>query len=77
MISFLLRIIYFSFQICIENNPNEGRTLLIQNPQLAYALLQAQVVMKIIDPETAMVLLNILFLFGYLLTILRSEAHIF
>ncbi|GFX81322.1 cleavage stimulation factor subunit 2 [Trichonephila clavipes] len=38
---------------CIENNPNEARHLLIQNPQLTFALLQAQVIMKIIDPETA------------------------
>lgn len=29
--------------------------MLLQNPQLAYALLQAQVVMKIIDPHTAAV----------------------
>lgn len=29
--------------------------MLLQNPQLAYALLQAQVVMKIVDPEIAMV----------------------
>ncbi|XP_055946691.1 cleavage stimulation factor subunit 2-like isoform X2 [Argiope bruennichi] len=38
---------------CVENNPNEARNLLIQNPQLAYALLQAQVIMKVIDAETA------------------------
>ncbi|CAL1284765.1 unnamed protein product [Larinioides sclopetarius] len=38
---------------CIENNPNEARNLLIQNPQLAYAFLQAQVIMKVVDPETA------------------------
>lgn len=29
--------------------------MLLQNPQLAYALLQAQVVMRIIDPATAVV----------------------
>lgn len=29
--------------------------MLLQNPQLAYALLQAQVVMRIIDPQTAAV----------------------
>lgn len=28
---------------CITNNPNEARQMLVQNPQLAYALLQAQV----------------------------------
>ena len=31
---------------CIMNNPQEARNMLNQNPQLAYALLQAQVVMK-------------------------------
>ena len=31
---------------CIENNPQEARVMLMQNPQLAYALLQAQVVMR-------------------------------
>ncbi|GFT96487.1 cleavage stimulation factor subunit 2 [Nephila pilipes] len=45
---------------CIENNPNESRNLLIQNPQLSYALLQAQVIMKIIDPETAKNMLHTL-----------------
>lgn len=39
---------------CIMNNPNEARTMLVQNPQLAYALLQAQVVMKMIDPQQAL-----------------------
>lgn len=29
--------------------------MLLQNPQLAYALLQAQVVMRIVDPSTACV----------------------
>ena len=29
--------------------------MLLQNPQLAYALLQAQVVMRIVNPEIAMV----------------------
>lgn len=29
--------------------------MLLQNPQLAYALLQAQIVMKIVDPQVAMV----------------------
>lgn len=29
--------------------------MLLQNPQLGYALLQAQVVMKIVDPEVAKV----------------------
>ena len=42
-------------QICIQNNPEEARQMLLQNPQLAYALLQAQVVMKIVDPVIAQV----------------------
>ena len=44
-----------SLQICIQNNPEEARQMLLQNPQLAYALLQAQVVMKIVDPVIAQV----------------------
>lgn len=40
---------------CIQNNPSEARNLLLQNPQLAYALLQAQVIMKIVDPQVALV----------------------
>lgn len=40
---------------CIQNNPNEARQMLLQNPQLAYALLQAQVVMRILDPSQAVV----------------------
>ena len=43
---------------CIDANPNEAKTLLSTNPQLAYALLQAQVVMRIVDPQVAMALLN-------------------
>ncbi|XP_077297661.1 cleavage stimulation factor subunit 2 CstF64 [Arctopsyche grandis] len=43
---------------CIQNNPNEARNMLLQNPQLAYALLQAQVVMRIIDPATAVTMLH-------------------
>lgn len=44
-------------KLCIQNNPNEARNMLLQNPQLAYALLQAQIVMKIVDPQVAMVTL--------------------
>ena len=33
-------------KMCIQNNPQEARNMLLQNPQLAYALLQAQVVMR-------------------------------
>ncbi len=43
---------------CIQYNPNETRQLLLHNPQLAYALLQAQVVMKIVDLDTAQKLLH-------------------
>ncbi|XP_045482964.1 cleavage stimulation factor subunit 2 [Harmonia axyridis] len=43
---------------CIQNNPSEARQMLLQNPQLSYALLQAQVVMKIIDPHTAASMLH-------------------
>lgn len=39
----------------LQNNPTEARTMLLQNPQLAYALLQAQVVMRIVDPQVAVV----------------------
>ncbi len=44
-------------QVCIQNNPNEARNMLLQNPQLAYALLQAQIVMKIVDPQVALAML--------------------
>ncbi|XP_059611691.1 cleavage stimulation factor subunit 2 [Phlebotomus argentipes] len=42
---------------CIQNNPSEARQMLLLNPQLAYALLQAQVVMRIVDPATAATML--------------------
>ncbi|XP_063906482.1 cleavage stimulation factor subunit 2 isoform X2 [Zophobas morio] len=45
-------------KLCIQNNPTEARQMLLQNPQLSYALLQAQVVMRIIDPHTASTLLH-------------------
>ncbi|VDP33828.1 unnamed protein product [Soboliphyme baturini] len=45
-------------KLCVENNPNEARNMLLQNPQLAYGLLQAQVVMRIIDPQVAMSMLH-------------------
>jgi len=45
-------------KLCIQNNPNEARNMLLQNPQLAYALLQAQVVMRIVDPEVALAILQ-------------------
>merc|ERR1719270_134074 len=45
-------------KMCIQNNPQEARNMLLQNPQLAYALLQAQVVMRIVDPEMALQMLH-------------------
>lgn len=45
-------------KICIQNNPDEARQMLLQNPQLAYALLQAQVIMKIVDPKVAHAILH-------------------
>lgn len=45
-------------QVCVRSNRTEARTMLLNNPQLAYALLQAQVVMRIIDPKTAVQLLH-------------------
>ncbi|CAD5116998.1 DgyrCDS5831 [Dimorphilus gyrociliatus] len=45
-------------KICIQNDPNEARNMLLQNPQLAYALLQAQIVMKIVDPQFAIAMLH-------------------
>ena len=45
-------------KLCIQNNPSEARQMLMLNPQLAYALLQSMVVMRIVDPPTA---LNMLF----------------
>lgn len=43
---------------CIQNNPNEARQMLLQNPQLAYALLQALVVMRVVDPNNALTMLQ-------------------
>lgn len=45
-------------KLCIQNNMSEARTMLLSNPQLAYALLQAQVIMKIVDPQVAMAMLH-------------------
>jgi len=42
----------------IMNNPVEARNMLLQNPQLAYALLQAQVVMRIVNPDNALRMLH-------------------
>uniref|UniRef100_A0A8D8VVG9 Cleavage stimulation factor subunit 2 n=1 Tax=Cacopsylla melanoneura TaxID=428564 RepID=A0A8D8VVG9_9HEMI len=38
---------------CAQNNPAEARAMLLQNPQLAYALLQALVVMRVVDAQAA------------------------
>ncbi|KPJ14517.1 Cleavage stimulation factor subunit 2 [Papilio machaon] len=45
-------------KLCVQNNPSEARNMLLQNPQLAYALLQAQVIMRIVDPVTAVSMLH-------------------
>ncbi|KAI5646917.1 hinge domain of cleavage stimulation factor subunit 2 domain-containing protein [Phthorimaea operculella] len=45
-------------KLCIQNNPTEARNMLLQNPQLAYALLQVQVIMRIVDPVTAVSMLH-------------------
>jgi len=43
---------------CVKNNPSEAKQMLLSNPQLGYALLQAQVVMRIIDPQSAIAMLH-------------------
>jgi len=42
----------------VLNNPMMARHLLMENPQLAYALLQAQVVMRVVDPKVAYSMLH-------------------
>ncbi|CAI4228750.1 unnamed protein product [Auanema sp. JU1783] len=42
----------------MRSSPNEAKKMLIDNPQLAYALLQAQVVMRIVDPQVAIAMLH-------------------
>ena len=54
-IALIFLVLFSHFQLCIQNNPNEARNMLLENPQLAYALLQAQIVMKIVDPQVAIV----------------------
>ncbi|KAL4085408.1 hypothetical protein QTP88_027267 [Uroleucon formosanum] len=43
-------------EITNNNNPVEARNMLLQNTQLGYALLQALIRMKIVDPEIAIML---------------------
>ena len=43
---------------CINTNPNEAKNMLIQNPQLCYGLLQALVVMRVVDPNVALKMLH-------------------
>merc|ERR1719273_147907 len=43
---------------CVVNNPQEARDMLLKNTQLAYALFQGLVVMKIVDPEMAISMLH-------------------
>uniref|UniRef100_A0A8C6TAR1 Cleavage stimulation factor subunit 2 tau variant n=1 Tax=Neogobius melanostomus TaxID=47308 RepID=A0A8C6TAR1_9GOBI len=54
----LVFFLLFTFALCVQNSPQEARNMLLQNPQLAYALLQAQVVMRIVDPEIALKMLH-------------------
>jgi len=42
----------------VNNNPMMARNLLTENPQLSYALLQAQVVMRVVDPKVAYSMLH-------------------
>lgn len=44
--------------VCVQNNAGEAKNMLLQNPQLAYALLQALVVMRVVDPLVAIVSVN-------------------
>ncbi|KAK6021610.1 hypothetical protein OSTOST_12713, partial [Ostertagia ostertagi] len=44
----------------VRSNPSEAKQMLVQNPQLAYALLQAQVVMRIVDPQCLSIKLRFL-----------------
>uniref|UniRef100_A0A182V260 RRM domain-containing protein n=1 Tax=Anopheles merus TaxID=30066 RepID=A0A182V260_ANOME len=43
---------------CIQNDPLEARNMLLENPQLTYALLQSAVVMRIVDSHTALSFLH-------------------
>uniref|UniRef100_UPI00358FBB31 cleavage stimulation factor subunit 2-like n=1 Tax=Myxine glutinosa TaxID=7769 RepID=UPI00358FBB31 len=45
-------------KLCIKNSPDDANSMLLQNPQLSFALLQAQTVMHLIDPLVAWKLLN-------------------
>lgn len=43
---------------CIQSNPTEAKNMLLQNPQLCYGLLQALVVMRVVDPNIALKMLH-------------------
>lgn len=45
-------------QEALKNNPAELNSVLVENPQLSYAVLQAAVVMRIVDPQVALSLLH-------------------
>ncbi|KAK2113838.1 Cleavage stimulation factor subunit 2 tau variant [Saguinus oedipus] len=45
-------------KLCVQNSHQEARNMLLQNPQLAYALWQAQVVMIIVNPEIVLKILH-------------------
>lgn len=42
----------------IQNNPNEARNMLLAHPQLAYAVLQAQIQLGIVEPRVALAMLH-------------------
>jgi hypothetical protein len=43
----------------IQSNPEQARLLLLENPQFAFALLQAQIILGMINPQTAKVSSNL------------------
>ncbi|KAH8418027.1 hypothetical protein KR222_010639 [Zaprionus bogoriensis] len=59
-------------KLCIVSNPSEARQMLMLNPQLAYALLQAMVVMRIVDPQQA---LGMLFKANQMPPVLGGNPH--
>lgn len=48
-------------KLCATESPDETKEMLIQNPQLSYALLQALLLMNVIDSRAANVPLLLLF----------------
>lgn len=42
-------------KVMVQTNYDQARNILIQNPQLTYALFQAMIMMKVISPATVQV----------------------